>query len=170
MRPYLAGLFAAALLFLGGCAAPGSSLVGGVSTADDVIAQMGQPAERLKAADGDTIWFYPNQPFGRVTYAARIAPDNRVRSVEQVLTEANVAKVVAGQTTRSQVREMFGPPYQTSYLARQQREVWTWTIWNIAQFEYYLHVQMSDDGIVREVLMLKDYRKEMGDFGFGFRF
>ena len=152
-----------ALLLLAGCASSGRNLVAGVSTANDVIAQMGQPAERVKAADGDVIWFYPNQPFGRTMHAVRVAPDGRVRSVEQVLDDAHIARIVAGQTTRDQVREMFGPPYQVQYLPRQEREVWTWTIWNIAQFEYFLHVQMSKDGIVREVIVIKDYRKEMGD-------
>jgi hypothetical protein len=154
---------------LSGCAATtGSGLVGGVSTADDVLRQMGQPAERVQAADGDAVWFYPNQPFGRTMYAVRVARDGRVRSVEQVLDEAHVARIVPNQTTRDQVREMFGPPYQTSFLPRQQREVWTWTFWNIAQFEYLLHVQMSTDGVVREVLMLRDYRRDQGDLFFRF--
>jgi hypothetical protein len=156
------------LLLLAGCAAPGPALVGGVSTADDVVRRMGQPAERVQAADGDLIWFYPNQPFGRTMHAVRVARDGRVRSVEQVLTEAHVARVVAGQTTRAQVREMFGPPYQSQFLPRQQREVWTWTMWNIAEFEYFLHIQMSTDGIVREVLMLRDWRREQGDLFFRF--
>ena len=153
-----------ALLLLAGCVArTGSGLVGGVSTADDVLRQMGQPAERVQAADGDVIWFYPHQPFGRVTYAVRVARDGRVRSVEQVLDEAHVARIVRGQTTRQQVHELFGPPYQVTRLGRQERDVWTWTMYNVAQFEYFLHVQMSYDGIVREVIMIKDYRKEMGD-------
>jgi len=53
---------------------------------------------------------------------------------------------------------MFGPPYQVSYLPRQQREVWTWNLFNVQQIPFQLHVQMSDDGIVREVLMLEERR------------
>jgi len=157
MNWLLAAVFAF-LTCVSGCATTGRSLVAGVSTTADVIAQMGQPAERVPAGDGDTIWFYPNQPFGRVTYAVYVAPDGRVRLVDQVLDEAHVARIVANQTTRAQVRAMFGPPYLTSYLPRQQREVWTWNLFNVQQIPFQLHVQMSDDGIVREVLMLEDRR------------
>jgi len=156
MNRVSAALYAAALI-LSGCAATGQGLVGGVSTSADVLAQMGHPAERVAAADGDTIWFYPNH-FGRVTYAVHVAPDGRVRLVDQVLDEAHVARIAAGQTTRAQVGAMFGPPYQTTYLPRQKREVWTWNMFNVQQIPHQLHVQMSDDGIVREVLMLEDRR------------
>jgi hypothetical protein len=148
--------FFALVFLLSGCASTGQGLIAGQSTAADVVAKMGQPAERLPSADGDTVWFYPNQPFGRVTYAVRVAPDGRVRSVEQVLDQAHIARIVAGETTRAQVRETFGPPYLTTYLPRQQREVWTWALYNLVQDPFLLHVQMSDDGIVREVLMLED--------------
>jgi hypothetical protein len=131
-------------------------------SAAEVEAVMGAPTERVKAADGDTIWFYSRQPFGRQMYAARIAPDGRLRSMEQVLTEANTVKLVPGVSTRAQVLELFGPPYQTSRIERMEREVWTWTIYNINQMDFYLHVQMSFDGIVREVIVLKDYNKEVG--------
>ena len=162
MKTILAGI--AVLAVLAGCASvTGSGLVPGQSTAQDVQAQMGKPAEQLKAADGDTIWFYPNQPFGRTTYAVRVAPDGRVRSVEQLLSEENVRKVVPGVTTRAQVREMFGPPYESSRFERQQREVWTYTMYNAARDEFFLHVQMSNDGIVREVMMLEDRHKDQGD-------
>ena len=164
MRPIR--LFAAVAILLGGCATyDGKGLVSGQSTAADVEARMGAPTERVKAADGDTVWFYSRQPFGRQTYAARIAPDGRMRSMEQVLTEANVAKLVPGQSTRAQAHELFGPPYLTSRFERQEREVWTYTMFNINQFDYYLHIQFSFDGIVREVMMLKDYNKEVGGDG-----
>ena len=160
MRPIR--VFAAVAILLGGCASyDGRGLVPGQSAAE-VEAVMGAPTERVKAADGDTIWFYSRQPFGRQMYAARIAPDGRLRSMEQVLTEANTVKLVPGVSTRAQVLELFGPPYQTSRIERMEREVWTWTIYNINQMDFYLHVQMSFDGIVREVIVLKDYNKEVG--------
>ena len=91
-----------ALVLLQGCAGmDGRGLKVGQSTPQDVEAQMGRPAERLKAADGDTIWFYPHQPFGRQMYAVRIAPQGVVRSVEQVLTVQNVAMLVPGTTSHS---------------------------------------------------------------------
>ncbi len=156
-------LIAAAALLLAGCASyNGRGLVGGVSTAADVEALMGKPAEQLKAADGDTIWFYSRQPSGRQMYAARIGPDGRMRSIEQTLTEQNIRNLVPGVTTIAQAREILGPPWRISRFERQQRDLWEYTMINITQWDYYLDVQFSYDGIVREVMMLKDYTKEMG--------
>ena len=161
MKPFR--LLTALALLLGGCASyDGRGLVPGQSTGADAEALMGAPTERVKSGDGDTILFYSRQPLGREMYAVRVAPDGRVRSVEQTLTEANMRKAVPGATTKAQVRELFGPPYQTSHFPRQQREVWTYTMFDQNQFDYYLHVQMSDDGIVREVIMIKDYNKDVG--------
>jgi outer membrane protein assembly factor BamE (lipoprotein component of BamABCDE complex) len=157
-------LIVTALILLSGCAGmDGRGLVPGQSTEKDVQALMGTPAERLKAADGDSIWFYPHQPFGRQMYAVRLTPAGAVRSVAQVLTEPNVAKLVPGVSTRSQARELFGPPFEQSRFPRQQREVWTYTAYNGSLQEFFLHVQFSDDGIVREVIFIQDYSKEMGD-------
>jgi hypothetical protein len=155
---------ALAMVVLAGCAAyDGRNLKVGASTPADVEAAMGRPAEKLKAADGDTIYFYPHQPFGRTMVAVRIAPQGVVRSVEQVLTEANLRKMVPGVTTREQAREVFGPPYHVADNRRMEREIWEYTMWSQTQWEHYLYLQFSPDGILREAFMLKDYRKEMGD-------
>jgi len=157
-------LLLALALLMGGCAAvDGRNLRVGTSTEQDVEAQMGRPAEKLKAIDGDTIWFYPHQPFGRQMYAVRIAPQGVVRSVEQTLTEENLRKVVPGSTTSAQAREIFGPPYRVAGNARMQREAWEYTMYNGQQWDFFLYLQFSPDGILREAFMLKDYQKEMGD-------
>ena len=151
-------------LLLAGCAAvDGRNIKVGASTAQDVEVQMGLPAEKLKAIDGDTIYFYPHQPFGRQMYAVRIAPQGVVRSVEQMLTEENLRKMVPGSTTRTQAREVFGPPYMVSANSRMEREVWQYYVWNQQQWEFFLFLQYSPDGVLREAYMLKDYNKEMGD-------
>ncbi len=148
---------------LGGCASfGGRGLVPGQSTSKDVEAAMGVPADRITVLGGDTIWYYPRQPLGRETYAVRLTPAGTVRSVQQLLTEENLKHIVAGTTTAGQVREILGPPWRTSRLERQQRDVWEYNMFNATQWDYFLYVQLSGDGIVREVLMLKDYSKEQG--------
>jgi hypothetical protein len=163
MRLHTAFAALAAGLLLAGCASfDGRGLVAGQSTARDVEALMGAPADRIALADGDTLWFYPRQPVGRMTYVARLAPDGVLRSVEQVLTEQTLKKIAVGTTTAKQLRELLGPPWQTSHNARMQREVWEYNMINAQQWDYFLYVQLSGDGIVREVLMMKDYAKEAG--------
>lgn len=150
-------------VLLAGCAAADfGGLVAGKSTSQEVEARMGQPSERVKAADGDTVWFYPKQPYGRQMYAVRIAPDGRMRSMEQTLTEETLRKLAPGSTTKAGAREIIGPPYLVSSNARLQREVWEYTMYNLIHWEYYLYLQFSPDGILREYYMLKDYQKEPG--------
>lgn len=156
-------LLAALSLVLAGCASfGGRGLTPGQSTAKDVEVLMGAPAERATAADGDTLWYYPRQPMGRETYVARLAPNGVLRSVEQVLTEENLKRISAGTTTARQLRELLGPPWQVSHNARMEREVWQYNMINATLWDYFLYVQLSRDGIVREVLLMKDYTKETG--------
>lgn len=153
-----------AVLFIAGCASyDGRGLVPGTSRAADVRALMGAPAEKLAADNGDTVWFYPRLPYGRQTYAVRLSPDGVVLGVDQRLTEANLKHIVAGKTTMKEARLLLGPPYQTVRFERQRRVVWDYPMYNDFQAEYNLFVQFSYDGIVREVLLLKDYHNEPGD-------
>jgi outer membrane protein assembly factor BamE (lipoprotein component of BamABCDE complex) len=147
-----------------GCASmDGRDLVAGQSTAREVEARMGAPTERITVAGGDTTWYYSRQPTGLQMIAVRLTPAGVVRSVEQLLTEDNLRNLVPGSTTRAQARQIVGPPWRTSHFDRQQREVWEYRMYNAQQWEYFLNLQFSGDGIVREVLLLKDYSKEQGD-------
>ncbi len=156
-------LVAAVVLALAGCASfDGRGLVPGQSTAKDVEALMGAPVERTTVAGGDSLWHYSRQPSGRQNYAVRLTPAGVVRSVDQLLTEENLKNIVAGTTTAKQAREILGPPFHTSHNSRMQRDVWEYTMFNATQWDYFLYVQLSGDGVVREVLMIKDYVKEVG--------
>jgi hypothetical protein len=153
-------------LALTGCASfDGRGLVPGQSTAKDVEALMGAPAERIRLADGDTNWYYPRQPTGRMMFVVRMSPDGVMRSKDQLLTEANYVNLVPGSTTREQARVIVGPPWRTARFERQQRESWEYYIYDVEQVEYFLYLQFSYDGILREVIMLKDYAKEPGGDG-----
>jgi outer membrane protein assembly factor BamE (lipoprotein component of BamABCDE complex) len=154
------------LVLIAGCASfDGRGLVPGKSAAADVRALMGEPAEELKAAGGETVWFYPRMPYGRQSFAVRLGPDGVLRAVEQRLTVENVYKLVPGTTGAKEVRELLGPPWRVSHLERQQREVWEYTIYDTRQFEYFLYVQFSGDSVVREVLLLRDTYFEPGGTG-----
>lgn len=154
----VATCLAAALL--SGCASySGSSLVAGKSTAAEVEALMGKPAERIEKPGGGSVFYYPRGPMGRETYAVVLGADGKVQAVEQRLTDANIARLVRGTTTVREVRELFGPPATTTRLPRLQRDVWEYPMDNIAM-PYLLLVQFSPDGIVREVFKIKDYAAE----------
>ena len=145
---------------LSGCASySGSSLVAGKSTAAEVEALMGKPAERVEKPGGSSVLYYPRGPAGRETYAVTIGADGKVQAVEQRLTDANMAKLVLGTSTAGEVRELFGPPSTTTRLPRLQRDVWEYPMDPISM-PFVLVVQFSADGIVREVFKIKDYKAE----------
>ena len=161
MRTELAAVMM--VLAASGCASfDGSSLVPGRSTAKEVEALMGVPADRIKLADGDTNWYYPRQPTGRMMFVVRMSPDGVMRAKDQLLTEKNLTRLVRDATTREQAREIVGPPWRVAQMERQQREVWEYYVFNVEQMEYFLYLQFSHDGVLREVMMLKDYAKEPG--------
>jgi hypothetical protein len=147
----------AAAVLLGACAAyDGRGLVPGTSTANDVEALMGRPHEKLAVAGGDSIWFYSRQPFGRRIFAVRLAPDGTLRGIEQTLTRENVDKVRANVDTMKDVRERFGPPFEVGRLNRQQRDTWEYWMFEHGHWPKRLVIQFSFDGIVREVMVLRD--------------
>jgi len=152
--------FLAALgLALVGCASfDGRGLTPGQSGAADVERVMGAPAEKRQVA-GETWYFYPRQPYGRVMYVARVGPDGRLVALEQRLTDANVAKIVPNTTRAQDVRDLLGPPWTATRYAGLDRDIWTWWMRQYGDpgLPIELVVQMSPDGVVREV-----YRMQQG--------
>jgi len=149
------GILALTVLVLAaGCASyNGSSLVPGKSTAAEVEALMGVPAERLQRPNGERVLYYPRS---RETYAVVLGSDGLVRAVEPRLLKSSLSKLVPGVTTAKEVRELFGPPQQVTQLARQQREVWEYLYQHYEEFRV-IWVQYSPDGLVREVLDMIDW-------------
>jgi len=154
MRSIFSGLLAATLL--AGCASySGSGLVVGKSTGTEVEASMGRPAERLTKPDGGSVLYYPRGPAGRDTFAVLLGADGKLRAIEQRLTDEYFAKIVPGTTTAAQVRELIGPSMIHSSLTWQKRDVWEYYIGDYVH-PFILYVQFSADGIVREVVRVRD--------------
>ena len=145
----------AALLM--GCSG-GSALAPGRSTEADVRAVMGEPVETRRRADGETVLWYsheiPDRAYGRGNYAARIAPDGRLISVEQRLNDVNIAKLLPDVSRTEDVRDALGPPHLSYRLRGKEREVWEYQLEGF-QRPLTLFVQFSSDQIVHEVFMLE---------------
>ena len=140
-------------------AACASRLAPGSSTQAEVEAALGAPAERRQVG-AETWLYYPNQPFGRQVRVARVGPDGRLVALEQRLSEEYIAKLVPNQSRREDVLGLFGQPYQRSDYPRLQRETWTWHMQHFTRQPAGLHVQMSPDGVVREVYVLDESDKD----------
>ena len=169
MKPILALCLVAGLA---GCASfDGRGLQAGASAAD-VERVMGAAAEKRKVAN-ETWYYYPRQPFGRATYVARVGADGRLIALEQRLTDENVARVVPNTTRGEQVRDLFGPPYAAMQIPRMDRNVWTWHMRRFGDpgIPVSLNVQLSPDGVVREVYIIDESdaeRPSLSLFGTGF--
>jgi hypothetical protein len=165
MRP----LFLLVAILLGGCASfDGRGLAPGQSTSGDVERVMGAPAERRQVA-GETWLYYPRQPFGRKTFVARVSADGRLVALEQRLTDENVAKIVPNTTRADQVRDLLGPPWAAGHFARLDRNIWTWHMRRFGDpgIPVQLNVQMSPDGVVREVYILDESETDNRSLAFG---
>jgi hypothetical protein len=99
----------------------------GISTATEVRSRMGNPAEEYRNADGTVTWEFNRQPNGIDCYMITIGPDQIMQKIEQVLTEANLAKVVAGMD-RAEVRRLLGGPGSKTTYQNSGEEVWDWRI------------------------------------------
>ena len=149
------------LALLAGCASyDGRGLVPGQSRSGDVQALMGAPTERIAVSGGDTLWFYTRNPAGFHSYAVRIGADGVVRSIEQRLTVENVNKLRAGSTTAREARELLGPPWRAAANARLGGETWDYRMYDAAQQDHNLSVVFGADGIVRQVVLLRELVNE----------
>lgn len=148
----LKGLAIGLTMVAAGCASDGSSLVPGQSTTADVEATMGAPKERIQ--DGaDTVLFYPRQPYGRQTFAARIGADGKLKAVEQRMSQPYISRIRTGMTM-PEVRRELGPPATATRYARLDRDIWEYRAREVEWMR--LSVQFGPDGLVKEVLYMED--------------
>ena len=144
------------LVTLAGCAGfSGRGLVPGQSTENEVDALMGPSADRRKGPGGESVRYYSRLPAGREMYAARFGEDGKLIAIEQRLTEEYVARLRPGSSRADDVRDVLGPPYRIDVYPRLQREIWTYPAYGLT-IDKLLIVQLSNDGVLREVFMVDD--------------
>ncbi len=160
----IAHLLAAATL---AAVAAGCATVAPGETEDQVVAKLGQPTHRYR--DGtDHLLEYAYGPSGQYTYMARIGPDGRLVSYEQVLTTQKFATLKLGQATKEDVLKAVGAPSETSYLPRRDLEVWSYPYKEAGAWNSIMNIHFDRAGIVRELVNTPDLRYEPdGLFSFG---
>jgi hypothetical protein len=99
-------------------------------------------------------------PAGHRTFMIQIAPDGKVKSVEQVLKPANFVKVVQGMS-EDQVRRLLGTPGKKEVYALSKEIAWfyrylegTESRYFIVQFDNLINSPTS--GLVTKTLMMPD--------------
>ena len=140
-----------------GCAGDGRNLVPGQSTAKEVEESMGRAAEKRSGSGGETVYYYPQLPWGYASYAARIGADGRLVAVEQRLTLENINRLKAGVSRRDEVRDLLGPPYEPMKQALSGNEIWTYPmrVPGHPTPKWFL-VTLAPDGVVSEAYLIDD--------------
>ncbi len=151
-----------AMLALAGCASfDGRGLVPGQSTAAQAEALMGPPAQRVDLPEGGKALYFSRMPEGRAVFEVKVDANGVVTSIEQKLTRQHIWEIRNGESTKDHVLKLFGPPGRRGYLALSEREWWEYKYLDYQELRI-LYVQFSGDGVVREVLDLKDFSREPG--------
>ncbi|WP_426102638.1 hypothetical protein [Massilia sp. TSP1-1-2] len=113
-----------------------------------VTAKFGQPTARYPAPSGQVLE-YATGPFGQATWMARMGPDGRLASFEQVLTGEIFATIKIGVATKADVLHTLGRPAERSYLALPDLEVWSYRYKESGVWNSMMHVHFDRGGIVR---------------------
>ena len=98
--------------------------------------------------DGTVTWEYSMQPAGTTCYLITLDANNVVQAVDQVLTEAQFARITPG-LDQTQVRRLIGKPAKTTFHALKQETVHDWLIDNSDRLALvYFNVYFDQQGRV----------------------
>ena len=123
----------------------------GVSTVAEARARMGEPSAEYRNPDGSFTWEYNRQPNGTECHMLTFGPDQVLQRIEQVLNEANFARVRPGMS-KDEIRRLLGRPGSIAVFEGQREEVWDWRVaGTIPTEEAHFHVHFDvDSGLVKK--------------------
>lgn len=154
------------LLLLSGCAAFQPVKLTPGETEAEVVSKLGRPTARMPDGNGFVLEYNRN-PWGQATDMARFDSAGRLISYEQVLTVEKFATLKPGVATKADVLRTIGHPSETTYLSRQQLEVWTYPYKEYDAWNSLMHVHFDNNGIVNKMENGQDLRFDRdGKFGF----
>lgn len=110
--------------------------------------KMGEPTAVYRD-DGGQKLEYATAPYGQFTWMARIGPDGRLISFDQVLTGETFATIKVDHATKADVLRTIGHPAETSYLPLRDFEVWSYRYKESGVWNSMMHVHFDRRGIVR---------------------
>jgi len=121
----------------------------GITTAAEVRSRMGNPGFEFKNEDGSVTWEYSRQPNGTNCYMITIGSDQVVQKMEQVLTEANFAKVRDGMT-RDEIRRLLGAPGSKVVFDNLGEDIWEWRVAGMPPMDetyFMVHFDLNSGGV-----------------------
>ncbi|TSA11601.1 MAG: hypothetical protein D4R74_12805 [Betaproteobacteria bacterium] len=151
-----------ALAGLGACATQ-PPVQSGQSEAE-VVARLGRPTHVYQ--DGASrLLEYMHGPMGQTTDMARIGPDGRLVSFEQVLSMQKFAAIVPGEADKEKVLRTVGAPSETHFYTASQLESWSYPFKENGIWDSMMSVFFDKAGIVRMLQNGPDHKYDLGDGG-----
>lgn len=119
-------------------------------TEEIVLTKRGTPTARYQ--DGkDTLLEYRQGPSGQYTFMARIGPDGKLISFEQVLTVEKFASIQIDQASKQDVLNTVGQPTETAFFPLIQMDVWSYRYKENDVWNSMMHIYFDGNSIVRRM-------------------
>jgi hypothetical protein len=162
---YLAkNLIFSGVLGLSGCA----TIFGPAPAPGDTVAQVeakrGQPSAIYQDGNDKLLAYSPGY-WGQYSYMARIGPDGRLKSYEQVWTNAKFASIKPNVSTQDDVLRIVGQPTAIEHYARSPFIAWNYGYKEAGVWNSMMTVYIDNNGIVRGLENGPDLRYERKGFG-----
>ena len=117
----------------------------GVTTAAEVKSRMGEPGFIHHDNDGTAIWEYSRQPQGVHCYMIAFDRKDVVTRMDQVLNDANYARITDG-LSKDDVRRILGAPATKVVFDNLREEIWEWRIEGVPSTEETYFMVHFDTG------------------------
>lgn len=125
---------------------------------DQVLAAWGSPTRSVPLADGAQRLQYSQQPLGQQVFMVDLDAAGTVRSVRQVMTRADFARIATdGSWTRADVEREFGPTQDNERVYSWNGPILTYR-WRDGMVDLFYWVYLDPSGVVRRAHEGMDWR------------
>ncbi len=138
---------ALAVLLLAGCSTLAIPEQGTSET--DLISMRGTPTYTSQDGGIKTLeWTASNS--NQYTYMAKVGPDGKMISFDQVLTVERFATLKPGVSTKDDVIKVVGHPnkFESEYLKLSDSEVWTYRYKESGVWDSLMHIHFDHNGLI----------------------
>jgi hypothetical protein len=158
-------LILAGVLGLSGCASLFEPPVHVGDTETQTIARLGPPTAVYPDGNSKLLSYRPGY-FSQYSYMARIGPDGRLVSYEQVWTMEKFAMIKPNVSTREDVLRTVGAPTEIVGYARSPYAAWNYGFREAGVWNSMMTIYLDSNGIVRKLENGPDLRYDADRFGF----
>ena len=149
-RLYRIPVLLVALASLSSCAGWGQAPLRAGQSEAEVLLRLGQPTHIYPDGAGHLLE-YMQGPMGQTTYMARIGPDGKLVSYDQVLTSRMFGTIKIGEADKAKVLRTVGAPSSTQFYSLSQLEAWSYPFKESGAWDSLMSVYFDASGIVRKL-------------------